>query len=158
MVEEKLEVEQYGSFATGLWLKNCDIDLLLIPPMDIYEITNQMIEDYLDKVHTLLKKSNICRNILINKKVRVPMIRAEIPIENSNKTRKIDMTIIDRNHNGRSIAHFVKEQLRIYPQLRPMFFTIKTLSYHFKLNDPKNGGIRTYAIIIMLLSRIANWN
>lgn len=31
MKQKNLDVEIYGSFATGLWLKHCDIDLLLIP-------------------------------------------------------------------------------------------------------------------------------
>ncbi len=39
-----------------------------------------------------------------------------------------------------------------------MFFVLKALTCHFKLNDPKNGGIKTYALIIMLLSCISKWN
>lgn len=158
VAEESLTVEQYGSFATGLWLKHCDIDLLLVPKEDPYEVSNTLVDDYLDRVYLLLKRSSLCKNVQINKKVRVPMIRAEIGVDNSSKTRKVDMTVLDRSHNGRTIAQFVSEQLGNFPQLRPMFFAIKTLSYSFRLNDPKNGGIRTYAIIVMLLSRISSWN
>lgn len=31
MKQRNIDVEIYGSFGTGLWLKHCDIDLLLIP-------------------------------------------------------------------------------------------------------------------------------
>jgi DNA polymerase sigma len=86
------------------------------------------------------------------------MIRLEIPIERSSKNRKVDITVLDRNHNGKLIANFVRSQLSVYPDLKPLFYVIKTLSCHFKLTDPKNGGIRTYAIIVMLLSFIAKWN
>jgi DNA polymerase sigma len=86
------------------------------------------------------------------------MIRLEIPIDNSSKTRKVDITILDRNHNGKVINNFVRSQMAVYPALKPLFYVIKTLSCHFKLTDPKNGGIRTYAIIVMLLSFIAKWN
>lgn len=44
----------------------------------------------------------------------------------------------------------------MFPQLKPLFFTIKSLTYHFKLNDPKNGGIRTYAMVIMIMSFLQN--
>ena len=149
----------YGSFATGLWLKHCDIDYLLVPQnVKIYDVSSGMIEDYLDRILVILKKSGMCRNATINKKIRVPMIRAEISIESSQKTRKIDITIMDRNHNGRAITHYINEQLTAYPLLKPMFYIIKSLSHEYKLNDPKKGGIRTYAIIIMLLSRIVSWN
>ncbi len=40
----------------------------------------------------------------------------------------------------------------MYPQLKPLFFVIKSLTYNYHLNDPKTGGIRTYAIIVMILS------
>ena len=35
---------------------------------------------------------------------------------------------------------------------------MKYLTACYKLGEPKNGGLRTYALIIMLLSRIAKWN
>jgi DNA polymerase sigma len=84
------------------------------------------------------------------------MLRFDIELPNphgsNSKMRKIDITVIDRNHNGLAIAHYISENLKVFPQLKPLFFTIKSLTYHFKLNDPKNGGIRTYGIIIMILS------
>jgi DNA polymerase sigma len=46
--------------------------------------------------------------------------------------------------------------MKLSPQLKPLFFVIKALTYFFKLNDPKNGGIRTYAIVIMILSFLQN--
>lgn len=66
--------------------------------------------------------------------------------------------MMDRNLNSRSISHFILEQKKICPILQPIFFTIKYLTYHYKLNDTKNGGLKTYALIIMLLSCIAKWN
>jgi DNA polymerase sigma len=83
------------------------------------------------------------------------MLRYDIEFPNiagPNKVKKIDITVIDRNHNGLAIVHYISENLNIYPQLKPLFFIIKSLTCHYKLYDPKNGGIRTYAIIIMILS------
>ena len=67
--------------------------------------------------------------------------------------------MMDRsNNNSRAITHFILEQKERYPMLQPIFFVIKYLTYHYKLNEPKNGGLKTYALIIMLLSCIAKWN
>ena len=64
----------------------------------------------------------------------------------------------DRNQTSKNAVNFILEQMRLYPELRPMFFVLKALSCHFKMNEPKNGGIRTYALVIMLLSCISKWN
>ena len=42
--------------------------------------------------------------------------------------------------------------------MQPIFYVIKYLTYHYKLSEPKNGGLKTYALVIMLLSCIAKWN
>ena len=66
-------------------------------------------------------------------------------------TRKIDITILDINHNGKQHVMYVDQLLRMYSnKLRHLFFVIKKLTHCYKLNDPKNNGIRTYAIILML--------
>lgn len=66
-------------------------------------------------------------------------------------TRKIDITILDMNHNGKQHVMYVEQLLHMYnKKLRYLFFVIKKLTHCYKLNDPKNKGIRTYAIILML--------
>ena len=54
------------------------------------------------------------------------------------------------NHNGKQHVMYIEQLLSIYSELRPLFFVIKKLSHAYKLNDPKNNGIRTYAIVLML--------
>lgn len=36
--------------------------------------------------------------------------------------------------------------------MQAIYAIIKSLTYQYKLYDPKNGGIRSYAIFLMLLS------
>ena len=90
--------------------------------------------------------------ITILKNIKVPMIRVEVlDKQRKGNSRKIDITILDINHNGKQHVMYVEQLLRMYNnQLRPLFFVIKKLSHCYKLNDPKNNGIRTYAIILML--------
>ena len=67
-----LYVDVYGSFATGLWLKHCDIDLLLTP-MNNTEM--KTVEDYLDEIHRMLNSSGKCVRASILRTIKVPMIR-----------------------------------------------------------------------------------
>ncbi len=68
------------------------------------------------------------------------------------KTRKIDITVLDSSHNGLQIVAFIQNNLKSIPQLIHLFYVIKSLTYNYKLHDPNNRGIRTYAIVIMILS------
>ena len=97
--------------------------------------------------------------ISLNTMVKVPMIRMEVysPHDKGNsnyhqqhRARKIDITVIDKNHNGQEIVNYINQLLSMIPELQPIYFIIKTLSYQFKLYDPKNGGIRSYGIFVML--------
>lgn len=68
----------YGSFSTGLWLKNCDIDLVLIPhDQFIAEKDPNYVENILDRFEVILKNCQYLniKNINKNKKIKVPMIR-----------------------------------------------------------------------------------
>jgi DNA polymerase sigma len=67
--KEGLSVEVYGSFATGLWVKQSNIDIQLItmdnPPKDI-----------LDQVAESLKKHSICKSIaVISRSGQLPHLR-----------------------------------------------------------------------------------
>ena len=61
----------------------------------------------------------------------------------------MDITIFDMNHNGKQHLMYVG-QLMIHPELRPLFYIVKKMTYYYRLNDTKNNGIRSYAIILML--------
>jgi DNA polymerase sigma len=87
----------------------------------------------------------------------MPMIKLEI--EGRTCNRVVHVTMLDRSNNsGRAISCFILEQKKRYPILQPIFYVIKYLTYHYKLSEPKNGGLKTYALVIMLLSCIAKWN
>ena len=65
-------MEVYGSFATGLWLKHCDIDLLLTPTND-GEI--KTVDYYLEEIYKSLNASSKYVRVSILKTIKVPMIR-----------------------------------------------------------------------------------
>lgn len=87
---------------------------------------------------------------------RMSVIRMELG--EGYRARVVHISVADRNQASRSMVNFIKEQMSLYRLLSPMFFVLKTLCYYFRLSDPKSGGLRTYALVIMLLSFIVKWN
>lgn len=57
---------------------------------------------------------------------------------------------MDNNHNGKQHVHYINQLMHCYPALQPLFYVVKKISYTFKLNDPKQNGVRSYALILML--------
>lgn len=62
----------------------------------------------------------------------------------------MDITILDMNHNGKQHLMYANQLRMMHPELRPLFYIVKKMTYFYKLNDTKNNGIRSYAIILML--------
>lgn len=78
------------------------------------------------------------------------MLRFELKEKNKDKMRKIDITVFNSQHNGQKSINMIKNFMDDCPNLRPLFYIIKSLTNHYRLNDPKNRGIRSYAVIVML--------
>ena len=105
-----------------------------------------------------MKRNNAgCRNCnLMNRNGRVPVIKVEVG--DNKQPRNVHITVADRNQTGKAAVKYINDHLSKYSELRPMFLVLKTLTNQFRLNDQKNGGIRTYTLFIMLLSCILKWN
>lgn len=80
------------------------------------------------------------------------MIRVEVSDgqEKKKNPRKFDITIIGANHNGKHHVNFITNLMGRFPVLQPLFYVVKKLTYYYKLNDPKNFGVRSYALVLML--------
>ena len=142
-------IELYGSYATGLWINHCDIDLLLVPLRE--HATQSTVEQYLEMIGQKLKGS-MYEKFLILRNVKIPLIRIQIGEESIfRKSRKIDISILTPNNNGRQHAEYVKQFICMFPQIKPLFYVIKKLTYSYRLNDPLKFGIRSFAIFLMLI-------
>lgn len=86
------------------------------------------------------------------------MLRFEIKEKNRDKTRKVDITVYNSQHNGQKSIKMITNFMENLPTLRPLFYIIKSLTYHYRLNDPKNKGIRSYAVIVMLYNFLYHRN
>jgi len=65
---------------------------------------------------------------------------------------------MSQGNNSLNTKKFIIEQKERFPILQPIFFVLKYLTYYFNLSEPRQGGLRTYALILMILSRILEWN
>lgn len=129
LAREDLTLKLYGSFATGLWIKQSNVDLLLI--RDEYEPTTSSTE-VLKRVVELLRKSGHFKSVsLSSRNVRIPMVRADLA--DSRHIRALHLTMMDPSNNGKAVANFVTEQKNKYPLLQPVFFAVKYLTANYKL-------------------------
>lgn len=61
--------------------------------------------------------------------------------------------MLDHKHNGLNCVDLVKEYLVQYEGiLRPLVYIIKHLLYMAELNDPYQGGLSSYGLILMIVA------
>lgn len=124
-------MEVFGSFATGLWVRQSNVDIQLTR-LDIYD-QNLSSKGMLENVYDHLKHVQGHRSLTIFNKIgRVGLVRVEIG--DGVRSRSIHITVADRNQSNTAVVNFITKQLTAFPELRPMFFVLKALTCHYRLN------------------------
>lgn len=67
-------------------------------------------------------------------------------------SKKVDITIQDGKHNGIKCVDLVKRYLQAYEPLKYLVMAFKQLIFNSQLNDPYQGGLTSYALILMIVS------
>lgn len=138
-------VEVFGSFCTGLYLPDGDIDLVVFGnwPPDLlrnkrvyYSLANA-----LGKSH-LVKKSSI----QVIGFAKVPIVK----FEDSRFSISFDVSF--NIYEGLSGVVYLKKQLKEYPCLRILIMLIKQMLHEKKLNTVYRGGLSSYSIYMMIIS------
>lgn len=149
-----LEINVYGSFATGLAMPWSDIDLSITNKDDknspFYESNHILMKNM---VQILQNRPDIIEDVNYVDQAHIPIIK----ITSSAKFnfKKIDITVKesdDKTHNGEKCVKLVKDYLFMYRELKPLFLVIKQLVFLAQLNDPYQGGVSSYTLILMLVS------
>ena len=65
---------------------------------------------------------------------------------------KIDLTVQDLRHNGLSCVELVQAYLTKFSCLRYLVLPLKQLLFNSELNDPYQGGMTSYGLILMIVS------
>ena len=84
----------------------------------------------------------------LNSDLKFPNI--SIHLSSKYNRRKIDIAAFQYRNNGEKYVTFIKSQLLLNPFIRPLFFVFRKILKNFKLSNPTKGGIKTYALFLML--------
>lgn len=143
------KIASFGSFDTGLYLPTSDIDLVVISADGSLEASeDDQIRPPLRKLARALIKAGIAdsRSVQVISKARVPIIKF---------TDRLTRHAVDISFNiasGLDGARFLKEQLKIYPALRPLLLFLKLFLDLRGLNEVFRGGLGSFSTACLLIS------
>ena len=167
-INSNYKAKLYGSRATNLCLMWSDIDIVIYHEKknrkrieneiskdieDLEEMDNVIEEklDLLDKLNKILNNDiSFVENIKYLNKARVPIIKIKTTKEFNNTM--IDITLQTKEHYGLRCVKLIKKFLKEYESLEPLLFCLKTILKISELNDPYNGGLSSYALILMVVN------
>lgn len=82
---------------------------------------------------------------------------ASVPIVKATCTasfgfKKLDITIQDGKHSGPKCVQLVARYLEVYDCLRFLVLPFKQLIFNSQMNDPYQGGLTSYALVLMIVA------
>lgn len=138
------QVEVFGSYATQLSLPDSDIDIVikcttsaLYIPDILKNLASKLNEQpFIDEAKTVFGV--------------IPLIKTRFIKKFLNK--KVDISIQDAKHNGLATVSLIQDWLLIHQPLKPLVLVLKQLLYSNKSNDPYQGGLSSYGLILMIVA------
>lgn len=136
------QMEVFGSYETGLWLPNSDIDIVIITGTS--DNVPDLINAFAFKVCSIGMASEMDR-----------ILSAKVPILKM-KDRKtgIYLDISFNLENGLQGISVVKEHLERYPEAKYIICAIKYFLKQRGLNDTYSGGIGSFLLFCMVISSL----
>ena len=104
-----------------------------------------------------LKNQNFFKNYFFDKN-ELTQIRVDITFIIDNNTNnkeimnKIENDNIDINNNEKSNVIYIKEQLELFPEIKPILILLKRYFYVKNMNSSFEGGLSSYNLFLLLLS------
>ncbi|CAK9210524.1 unnamed protein product [Sphagnum troendelagicum] len=132
----------FGSFATGLYLPTSDVDVVIL------DSGCQVRQDGLKALAKALTRNAVAKNIQVIGKARVPIVK--FVERSSNIAFDISFDVA----NGPEAADFIKGAMQALPPLRPLCLVLKIFLQQRELNEVYQGGIGSYALLVMLLAHL----
>lgn len=133
------DVLVYGSFATGLYLPDSDIDLVVLnspASLSIHERLRLLVD-----VMTR-ERFGVCTAQYEN--TRVPVVKMLEAVTGC----RVDICF-DQRHVEDSVA-VVRRCLRAFPEMRPLVLVLKHFMLERQLNIVYSGGLSSHALVIMV--------
>jgi non-canonical poly(A) RNA polymerase PAPD5/7 len=167
-INNNYKAKLYGSRATNLCLMWSDVDIVIYYEKRKKILTNEISKeveeieedidnieedrnDFLDKLNMILNNDLLfVENIKYLNKAKVPIIKIKTTKEYNNTL--VDITLQTKEHFGLKCVNLIKGFLNEYESLEPLLFPLKTILKVGELNDPYNGGLSSYALILMIVN------
>ena len=148
-------VEVFGSGATGLALKDADIDLVVLgigPEASAMGGGGFSKADRADVVAALRKIEKSLRRDKVVWKAMV-ISTAKVPIVKMNAgAYAVDMAV--GAANGLAAVGWIKQQVALFPALRPLVLVLKRLLKTHHLDDASTGGCGGYLLVSLVVSHL----
>lgn len=140
-------VDVYGSYKTGLYLPNSDIDIIVHSNDKNRQWTPEELESIMSVLRDAFCRHHICTEdgIQIITSATVPIIK----LTERTTLVKVDMSF-NMNYGPQS-AQLVLQYLKEYPYLKYLVYVLKQYILQLNLNEVWTGGISSYSLILMLV-------
>ena len=138
----KFDLYTYGSYANGLNMPWSDIDLLI----EFIDEDNNIA--YMEQLEIGLAKIKTFDEIKFIKGATIPVLK--IKTNDEFGETKIDITVKGLRHSGLNCVSLIKQYIVYYRPLRPITLILKQLLHITELNDPYQGGLSSYGLILMI--------
>ena len=139
---ENCQLKIYGSRATKMCLPWSDIDFVIETPF------NNSFYNELELFYNYLKQ-NINWSITYIGSAKMPIIKIKTNDEFHNLTLDISMEIY--SHRGQQCVEYINKKIMEYSPLKPLTLALKTIFYNAHINEPYNGGLSSYGIILLII-------
>ena len=142
---DQYQLKIYGSRATKLCLPWSDIDYV------ISGNDNNNVNDILQTLNDYLLNNN--DNTFIDIKY---LFSAAVPIlklltnQDYHKI-SLDISIENPEHHGEECVNYIKGKIKEYEILTPITLALKTILQEANLNNPYNGGLSSYGVILLVI-------
>ena len=88
------------------------------------------------------------KDIFLNDCASFPNIKIEL--NNQLHNLKLDLTIFQKRNNGQKYVDFIKNAIKKFSVIRPLFFSVHKILQSFGLHNPAKNGLKTYALFLMI--------
>jgi non-canonical poly(A) RNA polymerase PAPD5/7 len=168
----KFEAKMFGSSATGLYLPQSDIDIVVVLPKFEYKSTkqsgikkfsssekswNNTYKDYLHQkqgyyyteIEKLRKYLEVQENIIQVESI----IEAKVPlIKLVDAKTGLSMDISFNKYDGLAALKFIKMHLELYPDLKYILIFLKSFLKARGLGETFYGGMTSFTLTILAIS------
>ncbi|GAB5364298.1 hypothetical protein AAMO2058_000957600, partial [Amorphochlora amoebiformis] len=145
-------VKVYGSFATGLNIPSSDLDLVVGVQGGPISSPNF----YLQTISKALHNEPWISNLKYLPHASMPLIKAVATPSPASSSIQIDLSFQTSNHRGLTVVSLMKTLAISHPELIPLGLVLK---YYLAkqgqgMNDPFQGGLTSYGLILMLVATL----